>query len=119
MTPRDQAITGHLATVVCGWKRYDHKYIKRPCYQDAHGIFERTCDSFDPIRDPRDCAIVMDAWLKVGGVDMNCDGRGAPWSVLAYSNGKRGMVVASERVAMQSEAVCRAIYAASGGKEGE
>jgi hypothetical protein len=65
MTAREKALTEYLAERVCGWTLYQHRHIGKPCYKDARGVFERSCDSFDPLHDPRDTSIVMEAWAKV------------------------------------------------------
>lgn len=58
MTERERALTAHLA-VVCGWPVGNYSNASRE-------LATSKLLGFDPIYDPRDTSIVMEAWRKQG-----------------------------------------------------
>jgi hypothetical protein len=57
MTAREQALTEHLAEKVCGWRWWNDAEVGISDYEKNL--------MFDPLHDPRDTSIVMEAWAKV------------------------------------------------------
>jgi|WetSurMetagenome_2_1015567.scaffolds.fasta_scaffold428480_2 hypothetical protein len=110
MTPTEKReLAEWLAVNVCGW-------IQVKDYWRGDKILVPTSD-FDPIDDPRDCAIVMEAWrAKRGSLHIGVRSS-EPWWATAYGVDARD---AAHGVAnSESEAICLAIARASGWKGGE
>lgn len=113
MTP-DQAasLTAHLAEKVCGWPRVD---ADPPSWCIMPGGFYR--DDFAPFTDPRDTALVMDAWNNGDDtrqlVISTNTGRRGQWVVWAAEHRNSRQYTAEVR-GTWTEAVCEAIGRASG-----
>lgn len=67
MTPAEQRLTDHLASV-CGWTPAHIKLggVWSDVWREDGEFLVRVSD-FDPLHDPRDCAIVMEAWWNRSG----------------------------------------------------
>ena len=114
MTPADQRITEHLALKVCGYAK--HTTLTGTSYWSSdRGVH---VGKFDPIHDPRDCSIVMEAWRKdEHTLTLDLDNASRKYTVMAdYGEPNAAVGGPSES---WTRAVCEAIAAASGWKEGE
>lgn len=105
MTPRDQAITNHLAERVCGFPRDE--------FWRAHGFCMVDGRVFDPITDPRDCAIVMEAWRAQKGRLLIKLGLKENF-VSARQDDRVSIVKVLDLCESWTEAVCESIGKASG-----
>lgn len=115
-----QTITRHLAEKVMGWELVWSEASKMPGYSDywiipSMGI--RCASCFNPLTDPRDASLVMEAWnvdAREFTISTDCD---APLKYHAWAGDVSGDVIVSGSGDGPSwiEAVSIAIFRASGG----
>lgn len=98
MTPDDQAITEHLATEICGSPYHAHHKPRK----------------FDPIHDPRDCAMVIEKFCAKG-----CEVVPHIYHGQTRASAITALGTFSAIAPSWTRAVCEAIGRASGWKEGE
>lgn len=108
MTPAEQALTYHLATVVCGARRYED-IPGRWWWGFPSGVYVFT---FEPIHRPADTAMVMEAW-RIGEHTLLLDLDNASRTYTATADYGEDNCGASDPTVSWTEAVCRAIEAAS------
>jgi len=111
VTAAEQALTDHLAEKVCGWTKIDDN---PPTWSMPPGTLCR--QHFDPLHDPRDTSIVMEAWRKQDGtIDLHVGDDGN----MAAAESKENHSGSCFLDVPWTEAVCGAIGKASGWKGGE
>ena len=118
MTPARARITEHLAEKVLGWKSTGSHLYPRLRYEDANGRFMRPCQGFDPLGEPDEAALVMEAWRQgEHTLTIGLDNASHKYTAIAdYGEPNAGVGGPSES---WTEAACEAIARASGWKEGE
>lgn len=117
-----QAITEHLATKVLGWAIAEDSEMRvdwglNMVAWHLDGKFQAGVDEFNPLDEPSDCSLVMEAWRKLGCAwavlsTFNHDGyaNATAWR----SNGSMEHVTWDDKLTSWPEAVCLAIARASG-----
>lgn len=104
LTPEQQeTITRHLAEKVLGWHKEEFQIASYWMIGDDKVL--STVEHFDPLTDPRDASLVMEAWIVEHSVSQS-----------AYKTSYAALT--ADRTAQGKtwmEAVCLAIFRASGG----
>lgn len=113
MTPAEQRLTDHLATVVCGWHRSEIWRSVLTGWLNTAEQLVRRCDRFDPIHRPDDCDLVMEAWRQ-GEHTMLLDLDNASRKYTATADYGEPNAGASDPSESWLKAVCEAIADASG-----
>jgi hypothetical protein len=120
MTPREQTLTDHLAEKVCGWT-VQRETLLYGCslvlYRKPDGELA-VPSPFDPLHDPRDTSLVMEAWRQEEHtLVLDLDNASKQYTAIAdYDESHEELGEPSES---WTEAVCEAIGKASGWKVGE